>query len=288
MRAGYKTHVAESKKEDVKEFAKFMEDYPMVGIVNLQNLPTQQANNMRKQLRKNDVTIKMGKKRLMKLAIEKAKAKKQGLEQLEEYLRGMPALLLTTQNPFSLFKILKKNKSKAPAKAGQVAPNDLVVNAGPTSFAPGPIISELASFGIKTKVEDGKLTIVQDTVIAKEGDLITDKLASMLLRLGIEPMEIGLDLVAIYENGTIFTKKVLDIDEDQFMQDINNAARWALNLSVEAGYPTKDNIELFVCKAFTQTKAIALETNYLCSDTVNDVIAKANNQMLSVKAALGI
>ncbi|MFT4303081.1 MAG: 50S ribosomal protein L10 [Candidatus Woesearchaeota archaeon] len=288
MREGYKTHIADSKKASVKEYAKLMKDYPMVGIVNMQNLPTQQANNMRKQLRKNDVLIKMGKKSLFKLAIENTKANKEGIEQLEDYLSGMPAILLTKQNPFSLFKILKKNKSKAPAKAGQIAPHDILVNEGPTNFAPGPIISELAAFGIKTKVENGKLTITQDTVIAKEGDVITDKLASMLLRLNIEPMEIGLDLVAIYEDGTVFTKKVLDIDEDQFLADIDNAARWAFNLSVETNYVTKNNIQVFITKAFKGTKAVALEANYPCSDTVNDLLGKAHGQMLSVKTALGI
>ena len=39
--------------------------------------------------------------------------------------------------------------------------------------------------------------------------LLNDKLASLLIRLGIEPMEIGLNLVAAYENGDILTGDVL-------------------------------------------------------------------------------
>jgi len=288
MRKGYKTHVSDQKKKTVQELAKLIKGSPIVGIVNLENLPTQQLNNMRKQLRGNNVNIKMSKKSLISLAIEKEKADKSGLEELEQHMKGMPALLFTDENPFSLFRLLKKNKSKAPAKVGNVLPSDAAVSAGPTNFAPGPIISELAAFGIKTKVEDGKLAIQEDTVIATEGTEVDDKLASMLLRLGIEPMEIGLDLVAIYENGLIFTKSVLDIDEDQFKADVDNAARWALNLSVEAGYPTSDNITVLVTKAYTETKALATEANIMCSETVKDMLGKAQNQMLSVKSTLGI
>ena len=232
--------------------------------------------------------IKMAKQKLITLAIEKAKASKSNLEEIEQHMKGMPALLSTKENPFKLFKIIKKNKSKAPAKTGQILPADAKVSAGPTNFAPGPIISELAAFGIKTKVENGKLVIQEDTIIATEGTEIDDKLASMLLRLSIEPMEIGLDLIAIYENGIVFTKSVLDVDEDQFLADINNAARWALNLSVEVGYINPDNIKLLVVKAFTEGKGLAIEANIMCSATVKDLVGKAYSQMLSVKSTLGV
>lgn len=288
MREGYKTHVSDDKKNIVVEFAKLLSDYPIIGVLNLENLPAQQLNIMRKQLRGHGVLIKMTKQKLITLAIEKAKSSKNNLEELEQYMKGMPALLFTKENPFKLFKIIKKNKSKAAAKAGQILPSDAKVSAGPTNFAPGPIISELAAFGIKTKVEEGKLAIQEDTVIATEGTEVNDKLASMLQRLGIEPMEIGLDLTAIYENGVIFTKSVLDVDEDQFLANVNNAARWALNLSVEVGYITSDNIELLVVKAFRDGKGLATEANILCSATIKDLVGKAHSQMLSVKSTLGV
>src|SRR3989338_2085586 len=113
----------------------------------------------------------------------------------------MPALLLKKENPFSLYKILKKSKSSASAKAGQIAPRDIIVPAGPTPFTPGPVISEFAALGIKAGVEGGKVAVKQDTTACKEGKPINAPLASMLARLGIEPMEIGLNLVAVFENG---------------------------------------------------------------------------------------
>ena len=284
----YQTQDNAAKKEVVAQFVKLLAEKPIIGVVNLESLPCQQLNNMRKQLRPFGVEIVMAKKRLMKLAIEQVKSSKEGLEQLEGHMKGMPAILFTEENPFTLYKIIKKNKSKAPAKAGQEAPADIPVVAGPTNFLPGPIISELSSFGIKTKVNNGKLDITDDVIVAKEGDVIDNKLASLLMRLGIEPMEIGLDLVAIYENGTIFTKKVLDIDEDQFAADLDNCARWALNLSVESVYPTVDNAEILVTKAFKDAKGLGMEANILADGTVKEIIGKAHNQMQSVKNTAGI
>ncbi len=280
-------HVAQYKKDVVKEFVKLIKEYPIIGAVNMEGMPTPQLQNMRASLR--DIcVIKMSKRRLLKLAIEQAKKEKQGVEELEQYLRGMPALLFTKENPFKLFKTLQKSKSPAPAKAGQTAPNDIVVPAGPTSFAPGPVIGELGALGIKTGVENGKIAIKEDATVCKEGEKISGPLAGMLTRLGIEPMEIGLDLIAVYENGTIYKKDVLSIDEEEFLNKINNAARWAFNLSVEAAYPTKDNATLFITKSFQEAKALALEANILADMVVEEVLGKAERQMLSLKDTAGI
>ena len=119
----------------------------------------------------------MTNRRLLKIAFAEAAKKKPGIESLLPHCKGMPALLFTKENPFSLFKLIKANKSPAPAKPGQKAPTDLKILAGPTPFAPGPVISELAALGLKTKVDAGKINIVADAIVCKEGAVISDKLA---------------------------------------------------------------------------------------------------------------
>jgi len=280
-------HVAQYKKDVVKDFAKLIKDYPIIGALNMEGMPTPQLQQMRATLR-NTCVLKMTKRRLMKLAIEIAKKDKPGIEELEKSLRGMPALIFTRENPFKLCKILDKSKSPAPAKAGQIAPKNIVIPAGPTTFAPGPIIGELGALRIKAGVEGGKVTVKEDCVVCKEGEKISAPLAGMLLRFGIQPMEIGLDLVAVYENGLIFKKDVLAIDEVAFMKKLSDAARWAMNLSVEAGYITKDNIEVMIIKSFRDSKAVALEANILADLVVGEILAKAERQMLSLTGAAGI
>ncbi len=275
-------HVAKYKKDLVEDFARLIKEYPIIGAVNLENLPAPQLNKMRLQLR-GMVVLKMGKRRLLKLAIEKAKKDKPGIEKIEQYLKGMPALLFTKENPFKLYKIVQKSKSTAPAKAGQTAPYDIAIPAGPTPFAPGPIIGELGMLGIKTSVEGGKVAVVKDSIVVKEGEEIKPKVAGLLTRFGIEPMEIGLDIVAVYENGTIYKKNVLAIDEKKFMQDLQNAHRWAFNLAVEAGYYTKEVVETIIPKAFNEAKALAREANIMCDLLAEEMVEKAERQALSLK-----
>ncbi len=279
-------HVAESKKKVVKEFTDLIKQYPIIASVNMENLPAAQLQNMRKTL-KDKVVLKMTKRRLMKLALDQIKDKP-GIDKLKEELKGMPALLFTKENPFSLYKTIKKNKSPAPAKAGQIAPNDIIVPAGPTSFSPGPVISELGALGIKTGVEAGKVAVKEDSVVAKEGDVISHELAGMLTRLGIIPMEIGLDIVAVYEGGTIYLKNVLDIDEEQFISDMEKAAQWAFNLAVETAYPSKETIGLLAVKAFSQGKSLALESGFMADAVVEEMLAKAHRQMLGLKSVAKI
>jgi large subunit ribosomal protein L10 len=277
-----KPHVSGYKKKIVDDFVKLIKEYPIIGALNMENLPAPQLQVMRGQLR-NKVVMRMTKRRLIKIAIEQAKADKKGIEKLEQYLKGMPALLFSKENPFKLYKILKKSKSSAPAKAGQTAPKDIFVQAGPTPFAPGPVIGELGALGVKTAVEGGKVTIQKDTVVVREGEVIKANAAGMLTRLGIEPMEIGLDLVAVYEDGTIYSKNILDIDEKQVLANLQNAHRWSLNLAVESGYFTKDTINMLVPKAFNEAKALALEANIMADAVAEELIAKAEAQAKGLK-----
>tara|TARA_B100000315_G_scaffold252012_1_gene287896 strand:+ start:3375 stop:4775 length:1401 start_codon:yes stop_codon:yes gene_type:complete len=280
-------HVAQYKKDIVKKVIDLCGKYPIIGILNMENLPTAQLQTMKEKLR-GKCEIFMTKKRLFKIAIEDAAKSKKGLEKVIEKFQGMPALIFTSDNPFSLFKILKQNKSEAPAKPGQIAPKDIEIKAGPTPFPPGPVISELGALGLKTKVEDGKVTILEDTVVCKEGDEVSGPLSSMLLRLDIKPMEIGLNIVSVFENGELLDSKVLDIDEDKFNADLASAISGAFNLSIEIGYPTKDNINMMVGKAFRDSKAVGLEAGILADMIKEEVLAKVEAGAKALKEEANI
>ena len=283
------THNAASEKKDVvKMIVQQMKEYPIVGIVNMESLPSTQLQFMRRDLR-GKVELVMTKISLLSLALDEGAKFKKGIDvSLKQYLKGMPALLFTKDNPFSLFRTLKKSKSPAAAKPGQKAPKDIVVSAGPTPFTPGPVISEFAALGIKAGVEGGKVAVKQDTVVCKEGQEISGPLASMLARLGITPMEVGLDLVAVYENGVVYAKSVLDVDETAFLGSITQAASEAFNLAIEISLPMKDTIELLLQKSFREAKAVALEGNILADAVVEELVEKAEREVLALKSAANI
>jgi large subunit ribosomal protein L10 len=277
--------VSPQKLKLVNEIVELTNKYPIVGIVNMENLPAKQLSDMRAQLR-GKIVLFMTKKKLIKIALEKST--KPNIRELEKYLKGMPALLLTDQNPFALYSLLKKKRSNAAIKAGQRAPKEILVKAGPTNFAPGPVIGELGSLKIKAGIDAGKVVIKEDKIIAQEGDVVDDKLASLLMRLGIEPMEIGLGLVAVYEHGEILTAKVLDIDEDAYRKNFETASREAFNLAIFAAIFMKDTMEVLLAKAHREAKAVAKEGKILTSENLGEILAQAEAEAAAVQGQLKI
>ena len=252
-----KPHVSEEKKKELITIVKLMQEYPVVGLIDLTGLPSAQYQSIRAKL-KSRLLIRTANKNLIRLALEKIKENKKGIEEFAPLLKDcMPALLFTKEDPFVISKNLNKSKSKAAAKTGQIAPYDLIAPAGPTPFAPGPIIGELGAVGIKTQIVAGKIHIKEDAVLAHKGDVINQKVAEMLARLGIQPMEIGLNLAAMYDSGKIFLRDVLNINEQDYINQIKEAFTSSLNLAVYSAYTSKDTIDHLIKKSVVEGKALS-------------------------------
>lgn len=262
----------EAKAKVVSKFKDLLGKYNIVATLDLYGLPAKQLQGMREELR-GKCEILMAKHRLMRIALKETD--RQGIAELENGLRGMPALLFTNDNPFKLFKILEKSKSPIAAKAGQIAPRDVIVPAGPTSFSPGPIIGELKSAKIDAGIVNGKIEIKSDSLVLKKGEEFSESMAALLARLDIKPMEVGLNLVSAYENGIVFDAEQLRIDEEAFMNDLVGAIQGGMNLSVEAVYPTKDNVTLILDKAIRNSRNLGINACVYSKDTMSDIIAKA-------------
>lgn len=267
------------KKEVVKEFTKLIDSYPVISIINVESLPAKQLQKMREKLRAK-VVLKMVKTRLLKLAIENSQ--KKNINLLLDHLEGIIMILFSKDDPFSLYKILKQNKSTAPAKAGQTSPKVIIVPKGNTGLPPGPMISELGGVGIKTAIENGKIVVKEDSQVAKTGDIISDKLAKVLTRLNIEPMEIGLNLVVAYENGKLLTGDLLDIDEEAYLRNIKQAYNSSLILATEVEFLTKETISILIGKAYNEAISLGVEQNILEPEIIKKILSKANSQSHSL------
>jgi len=279
--------IAEYKKKIVNDIVNLAKQYPIIGLVNMENLPAPQLQAMRSELR-GKIELFMTKKRFMRVALEKVKEEKKGMDKFSEYFEGMPALIFTKENPFKLSKMLQKSKTKAPAKAGQTAPDDIIIKKGPTPFAPGPIISELSEVGLKVGVEAGKVAVKEDSVIVKKGEKIKPKVAEILTRLDIKPMVVGLGLVVAYEDGIFYEKDVLDVDEEAFNQKINLAALQAFNLAFHISYTTKDNIIQLISKAFNDAKGLGISQEIFDKGIIENLLGNAENSMISLKNTANI
>ncbi|MDA3855210.1 MAG: 50S ribosomal protein L10 [Candidatus Woesearchaeota archaeon] len=268
--------------DKIRTFAK---KYSIVGVLDVEGLPAPQFQRIRASLKKN-AEVLIVKKNLIKLVLGELEKTYPGIKNLENSMQGIVGLVFTNDNPFTLYKFVKKNKSSAPAKAGSIALGPIVVPAGPTSFAPGPIIGELGAFKIKAGINAGKVEIKEDSPVAKEGDVISGALAAILTRLGIEPMEVGLNIKSIYEDGTIYTRSVLDVDEDAILADMRTLASNAAKLAYGLNYVTKDNISMFIGKAARDSLGLGVGIAYPAAGTLSKLFAKANAQMSGVASQL--
>ncbi len=281
----YKSKISSRNVEFANRIRDLAKQYSIVGIVDVTSLPAPQFQRIRASLNKT-AKVLIVKKNLIKLVLDELEKTHKGISALAEKAGGVVGLVFTNDNPFSLYKTVKKNKSSAPAKPGNIAPSDIVVPAGPTSFAPGPIIGELGAFKIKAGINAGKVEIKEDSLVAKEGDVINAALAGILTRLGIEPMEVGLNIKAVYEGGLIYDKNTLDVDEEAILADIRNEALRCFNLAYGLNYVTKDNVELFVGEASRDALGLGIGIAYPAAETIKQLVSKANVQGTGLAVSL--
>ncbi len=274
-------HVASWKKEAVAGLATRMSKGEVVGIVDVRGVPAQAFQTIRTNLR-GKAEIVMLKNSLMRLAIQEAAKDKKGLEQLVDAVDGQCAVVTSSLNPFRLFKQFDATKTKMAAKGGEVSPEDIEVKAGETAFKPGPIVGELQKAGIPAAIEQGKVVIKKDKVLVKKGEKITRDVALVLAKLEVFPITVGLALQAAYDDGMVFKKDVLAVDDKEYLDRILLAASSALNLSVFVAFPTSVSIRPMLAKAHMDALNLAVNANVANEETVKLMLAKANAQMLSV------
>jgi len=269
------------KADALTAVEKAISEHPVVAIVNVGGITGPPMQTMRKNLR-GDVAIQVAKKNLIELAIKSQAKDKPGLEQLIPLMNGQSAVIAAKMNPFKLYRILELAKTKAAAKGGEIAPEDIEVRAGETPFKPGPIVGELQKAGIPAAIAEGKVIIKSDKTLVKAGDRIPAALAPVLAKLEIFPLTVGVDLKAVYEDGTIYTGSVLAIDPVQYQNNVRLAAAGSLAVALEIGYATKYTIKPMIAKAARGAMAVALETGTITKDTAGPVLGKAFREMLAV------
>jgi large subunit ribosomal protein L10 len=275
----YTHHLPAWKKEEVEEIKKHAAKYTLVGLVDMYGIPAAQVQQIRRNLRGKAV-IKVVRNTLIAHALGEIGGK---MTVLEKFISGHSAMIFTNDNPFRLFKALEKTKTKMAAKPGETAPEDIVIEKGPTSFKPGPIVGELQQAGIPAAIEGGKVKIRETKTIVKKGAVINKKVADVLIKMDIKPMDVGLALQAAFYEGDVYEPSVLAIDETAILAQIQLAAQQAFNLSVNAAIPTRDTIEPIVTKAVREARGLAIEAAIYEKDVVDAIIGKAQRESMALK-----
>ncbi len=275
----------EEKEEIVEDLGERIEDKPVIGILDMNNLPSKQLQQIKKEM-KEFANVRMERKTLMNLAIENAE--KEGVEQLNESEAIQPAFIFSDKDPFQLYSLIQRNKTSAAAQGGETAPSDIEVPDGDTGIGPGPMLGKLQGAGLQVQVQDGSIHVQNPGVIVEKGETITEDDAEILNQIGIEPLEIGLDLEIAYSEGEIFTAEELDIDEEEYRTDVEAAASQAFNLAVNAGIVNETTVETIVSEAAQKAKNVSISEGIPTDETIEEILAYASSNAEGVDSQVDL
>jgi large subunit ribosomal protein L10 len=271
----------------VEALAKTLVAKPMVAVVGFRGVPASALQSMRRELRHRQHPITVATNSTIRHALEKAMTERPAFEPLLGQVQDPTAILSAEGNPFSLYQEFLRTRSPTPARGGEIAPNDILVPAGTTSFKPGPIVGELQHAGFPAAIEKGKVILKKDTLIVKAGEPISREVAGLLTRLEIFPLEVGLTLRAVVDGTTFYPPEVLSVDLEERRAELARSAARAIGLAVELAYPTSESVPRLLGRAHRRALGVALATGYVTKETIEPLFAKAMREAAAVGRLMG-
>ena len=268
-----RTIYPKKKTQMYQQLQELPKKYKVLALVRMEKVRATQLLPLSKKLQ-GEVEIISVKDKVAKLALEKTGIK--GIEELVSKLEGQCLFMFTNMSPFKLNVLLSKNKVLLNARGGDLASMDVIIPPKNTGIAPGPMLTDFKENGVPTKIDQGTIWIMRETIPVKKGEVISEKLATLLAKLYIKPIEAGIVLNSALEEGFVYAEEEMTIDVEKFRNDLNQAHQEAISLSIEAAYITKDNIKQILAKAAQSASSVSIETGYITDETKELILQKAD------------
>jgi len=237
-----------------------MQEYTSIFIVNCDNVGSNQMHQIRQSLRGKGVVL-MGKNTMVRRALRGAVADNPDYERFLPSVKGNVGFVFTNSDLKEIRDLILANKVAAPARAGAFSPDDVFIPAGNTGMEPGKT-SFFQALGIPTKIARGTIEIVAEHKVLTAGGRVGSSEATLLNMLNISPFTYGMKIVQIYNEGTVFTPDVLDVDEkvlvDRFVSGITTIACISLALN----YPTIVSVAHSLVNSYKNLLAVSIATDY--------------------------
>jgi len=213
-----------------------LDEFPKCFIVGADNVGSKQMQQIRISLRGNAIVL-MGKNTMMRKAIRGHLETNPVVEKILPHIKGNVGFVFTRGELVDVREKLLENKVRAPARPGAIAPCPVIIPAQNTGLGPEKT-AFFQALSIPTKISKGTIEIINDVHILKEGDKVGASEATLLNMLNISPFSYGLAVQMVYDSGTIFEPKILDIKPEdllaKFLEGVANVAALCLTI----GYPT--------------------------------------------------
>jgi large subunit ribosomal protein L10 len=266
------------KVEQVKDTQEKMKKYKTVAMLDLRKLPDSLFQSLRKKIRENGGEVLV----LKKAVITRVLASNKKLADKQDECNKPVALILTNQSPYEVNSFFKQHKKKMAAKVGDIAVIEIVVPEGETDLAPGPALSELKAGGVNVQIKGGKIIVSRDSIIAKEGEKLTAPKVKALQSLGIMPFEVMANMIFGFDGEYVYSKDLLDIG-DSIDADLGSGLSNGMNLSLNIGYPTEQNIETMLGNAMRQAMNVSLNGDLYSSSSIELLLSSATRQGMALE-----
>jgi large subunit ribosomal protein L10 len=241
-------------------------EYSVIALSKMAKVRATQLMTIRKKFR-DEIKIRIVKNEVAKRAFENIKDIR-GIDNLSGQLAGQNALMFTDINPFRLNSILSENKVFMSAKGGDIASKEILIPTGNTGITPGPVLSEFKEANVATKIDQGSIWVNRDTVVAKPGQIISQKLASLLSKLNIKPIEAGISVSFAISDGLVFKESDLSINLAEYKNNLVQSFQEAIALATETGYVTEETINPLIIRAHQHAKALARKSQYFSPENL--------------------
>lgn len=276
----------QKKQYMYQELQELPKKYNVIALSKMNKVRATQLMPLRKKFN-GQINIKIIKNKVAQRAFEKV-TKISGIEDLSKELEGQCALMFTNISPFKLNLIFSENKVFLPAKGGDIAPKDIIVPAGNTGIPPGPVLSEFKESKVQTKIDQGSIAVTKDTVVVKSGEVISQKLASLLSKLDIKPIEAGVLVNFAISEGLQFREKDLQLDVKEYVKQLQLSFSSALNLAIEIVYFAPETISSILSLAYHKSLNVASKAGYVSKDTAEIILNNAQANAHGLVEALKI
>ena len=253
--------------------------YKTISIIKMAKVRSTQILPLRKSL-KGEVEFVCVKDRVAKKALESSDIP--GMKEFSTELKGQIMFIFTNMSPFKLNVLLGTNKVMMGARSGDIASIDILVPAKNTGIAPGPMLTEFKDAGIPTKIDQGTIWIAKDSTPVEAGGIINEKLAGLLGKLDIKPVEAGISLYSAVEEGLKYTEEDMIVDVEKTRDAFAQFHQEAVSLSIEAGYITADNVTQILTKAAQSARSVSVESGFMTDETKEQILQKADAQAKGV------
>ena len=274
-----RTSYPKRKSQMYQQLQELPKKYKVLAIVKMNKVRSTQILPLRKTL-KGDVEFVSIKDKVAQKALEGIDVP--GIKEIVGELKGQCMFMFTNMSPFKLNVLLAKNKIMMAARGGDIASIDIVVPAKNTGIAPGPMLTEFKEAGIPTKIDQGTIWIAKDSTPVLEGEAINEKLAGILGKLDIKPVEAGISLYTALEDGLKYSEEEMIIDVEKIRSAFVQAHQEAVSLSIEAAYITPDNISQILAKASQYAHSLSVESGFMTDETREQILQKADAQAKAV------